>query len=159
MSDYRNPMRGKSHNKNWLINLKKEDLEPQMIIIEEVDRAVWKEAEIFWIAYFRSIGSNLNNHREGGDGFNSEEVAYYNKTRVNKPSTIEKYRKRAAEKNAKTWKLIHPDGTEEVVTDLQARCRQLFDNPVSAGVELRKMRKTTGYGHYKGYRCIINSND
>lgn len=159
MSDYRNPLRGKSHNKNWLLNLKEADLEPEMIIIEEVDRSVWKESEIFWIAYFRSIGCNLNNHREGGNGFDSEEVAHYNRTRVNSPSTRRKYAERTAKKNAKTWKLLHPDGNEEIVTDLQKRCREIFENPISAGMELRTMRKTTGMGHYKGYKCIKISND
>lgn len=150
---------GKSYTLNWIKSLKAEDLEPEMIIIEVVDNKDWKDAEIFWIGYFKSIGCRLTNYRKGGNGFDSEEVSYYNKTRVNSPSTRKKYAERTAKRNAKTWKLIHPDGKEEIVTDLQKRCREIFENPTSAGMELRTMRKTTGMGHYKGFRCIKISND
>jgi hypothetical protein len=36
------------------------------MVLEEVDD--WVEAEIFWIAYFRTLGCDLLNRSDGGDG-------------------------------------------------------------------------------------------
>lgn len=52
---------------NWIKSLKKNNLKPEMFVIEEVDDSVWEESERFWIAYFRYIGADLTNLTDGGD--------------------------------------------------------------------------------------------
>jgi len=58
----------KNHRHDWLLNLKKNGLKPEMFIVEEVPVDQWEEAERFWICYFRSIGCPLVNATGGGDG-------------------------------------------------------------------------------------------
>lgn len=42
-------------------------LEPELIVLEEVTEN-WQEAEQFWIAYMKSLGADLTNHTDGGEG-------------------------------------------------------------------------------------------
>lgn len=51
----------------WIAGLIAGGVEPIICEIEEV-AGDWREAEQFWIAYFRSIGCNLLNATDGGDG-------------------------------------------------------------------------------------------
>ena len=55
---------------NWIKNLLSDDLKPDIILLETVTESEWVEAEIFWISYFKSLGSNLTNLTDGGDGTN-----------------------------------------------------------------------------------------
>lgn len=43
-------------------------LEPQMWVVEFVDKDTWQERERFWIAEFTRMGAALTNLTEGGDG-------------------------------------------------------------------------------------------
>lgn|GEM_PF-6270310 len=43
----------------------------EFFIIEELLDDNWKEAERFWIAYFRALGCKLLNQTKGGNGFSS----------------------------------------------------------------------------------------
>lgn len=54
------------HRSNWLANLRKNKIQPDIFVIEEVEN--WREAERFWIAFFKSIGCKLVNQTFGGDG-------------------------------------------------------------------------------------------
>ena len=58
----------RTHKACWIRSLLKEDLAPEVIILEEVHRASWEDAEKWWIAYFRSIGADLTNATSGGEG-------------------------------------------------------------------------------------------
>lgn len=143
----------KTYKANWIKSLTSRNLQPKMIILESMDATSdWGKSETFWIDYFKFMDVPLTNYRSGGEGFTSEQVAFYNKTRVTKESTRVKYSENTKRRNAKTWVLVHPDGTEEIVHDLQNRCRELFDNPVSAGIELRKIAKGTA-NIYKNFKC------
>lgn len=51
----------------WLRGLKEKGLKPILEIIEEVDMNVWKDREVHWISYYRSIGGLLN-VKNGGQG-------------------------------------------------------------------------------------------
>lgn len=62
--------KGKNHLANWLNSLKKENLKPEIESIDFVDKEVWKEKEIYWIAYYKQLGFKLCNHTIGGDGQN-----------------------------------------------------------------------------------------
>lgn len=61
-----------SRKVNWIKTLRAAGLEPGMEILEALDENTeisdWQEAERFWISYMRSIGANLTNLTEGGEG-------------------------------------------------------------------------------------------
>lgn len=52
----------------WIAELLGEGIEPDIFEVENVADDQWKEAEQFWIAYFRAIGCRLLNATDGGDG-------------------------------------------------------------------------------------------
>jgi len=62
-----------AHCGSWIKSLKNVELKPDVIVIEEfqfsedVNKRL-SDAEIFWIDYFKMIGSNLTNMTKGGDG-------------------------------------------------------------------------------------------
>ncbi len=58
-----------AHCRNWEENLLRQNLKPTIVVFHETDCADFlKEAEIFWIKYFRSIGCRLTNMTDGGEG-------------------------------------------------------------------------------------------
>jgi hypothetical protein len=69
---YRDHLRGlneKNHKANWIKGLLKNNLKPEIIIIEENESE--KEcfsSEIFYIEYFKCIGARLTNLTLGGEG-------------------------------------------------------------------------------------------
>lgn len=56
-----------SHRIHWLRSLLNQGITPEVFVIEE-NPSDWKEAEPFWINYFKSIGANLVNSGGGGPG-------------------------------------------------------------------------------------------
>lgn len=56
------------HKQNWIKELKVEGLRPILSIIEETTLDLWPEREIYWIEFYRSIGNNLINLKDGGIG-------------------------------------------------------------------------------------------
>lgn len=59
---------GGTHKHNWVLNVQRSGHEPELIILEIVDRRFWKTAEMWWIEYFRFLGARLTNTTKGGDG-------------------------------------------------------------------------------------------
>lgn len=57
-----------THKRNWVESLKRRNLKPAMEIIDSVPMGEWQYWESWWISYFRSLGCNLLNYTEGGDG-------------------------------------------------------------------------------------------
>jgi antitoxin component HigA of HigAB toxin-antitoxin module len=73
----------------WIKSLKKRGLVPALHIIEELTQDQdWKEREIYWIAYHKSIGTRLVNQTNGGDAGPDCKGMHLKKT----PEAIEKYR-------------------------------------------------------------------
>lgn len=61
--------KGNSHRENWFKSLRKDKLIPVAHLIEVVPKGEdWGAAEIFWIAYYKSLGARLVNSTEGGEG-------------------------------------------------------------------------------------------
>lgn len=54
-----------THKRNWIDSL---DSKPILEIIKEVSRDEWQEQEKFYINYYLSIGCNLVNWSDGGEG-------------------------------------------------------------------------------------------
>lgn len=55
----------KRHISNWIRSLSSK---PVLEIIEECSNTNCNERERYWISYYRSIGANLCNHSNGGEG-------------------------------------------------------------------------------------------
>lgn len=54
-----------SHKTNWIKSL---NVKPIIELLQEIPEDYWQQAEIYWIAYFKSIGCNLTNTTTGGEG-------------------------------------------------------------------------------------------
>ena len=56
------------HRHKWIASLADNGLSPELFEIERCAVSEWPETERFWIAYFRSIGCDLVNGSDGGEG-------------------------------------------------------------------------------------------
>jgi group I intron endonuclease len=56
------------HKVNWIKALRATGSKPEMVILEQVPKIHFAEAEQWWISYFRYLGANLTNITIGGDG-------------------------------------------------------------------------------------------
>jgi hypothetical protein len=63
-----------TYKSNWVKSLKKLNKRPIIMILEEVQRDSWQEAEKRWIDYYRKQGANLTNMVDGGIGGNTTPV-------------------------------------------------------------------------------------
>lgn len=54
-------------NENWIKSLALQKAKPNLLIIDTVDIKDWIFWEMFYIAYYKSIGCKLNNLTKGGD--------------------------------------------------------------------------------------------
>lgn len=64
-----NPSRDKNtHKRNWINNVRKSGLRPELLIIDEVPKIEWQYWEKFYISLFKTWGFSLVNYTEGGDG-------------------------------------------------------------------------------------------
>lgn len=81
---FRNHMQDKSnsHKVNWIKSLKDRGLLPELFIVEEISEVNWQREERFWISYFRSIGCNLVNATEGGDGIRGFKFSAESKKKI-----------------------------------------------------------------------------
>lgn len=62
----------RTYKSNWVASLRNQNKVPEMVILEEVPKTEWEEAEIWWIAYAKSLGAKLTNKCTGGgisDGY------------------------------------------------------------------------------------------
>lgn len=62
--------KGKRKVSKWIKKLQKLNLKPEILIIEEniIDEKTLNEREIFNISYYRSLGCDLKNLTDGGEG-------------------------------------------------------------------------------------------
>lgn len=88
-----------THKYHWIETLKTELIVPILQILEVCDKVAWQEKEIYWIKFFKSIGSNLTNSTDGGDGYTemSKEV----REKISKLNRLNKGRKFSEERNRK----------------------------------------------------------
>lgn len=57
-----------SHKSYWVRSLLEQGVYPSLEVIEECDKSVWQEREIYWIAFFKSQNADLVNSHNGGSG-------------------------------------------------------------------------------------------
>jgi hypothetical protein len=59
--------KGKTYRVHWINSLKNKGLVPNIELIEEVDKSIGSQTEIYWISMFRFWGFNLTNLTDGGE--------------------------------------------------------------------------------------------
>jgi len=80
LKNHLNPARYRpTHKFNWIRKLRRLNMKPYLIILDEVPINDWKFWEKFWIQLIKSWGFNLVNHTEGGEG-----LTYGNQTSFKK---------------------------------------------------------------------------
>lgn len=52
----------------WIRELNDLKLKPIISMIEDVEEEIWREREIYWIAFYRQLNSTLCNLAKGGEG-------------------------------------------------------------------------------------------
>jgi hypothetical protein len=57
-----------SEKRAWIENLRDAGTQPTLKVLETVDADDWQSTEQKWIEFFRSIGANLTNILDGGEG-------------------------------------------------------------------------------------------
>ncbi len=98
----------KRHVISWITQLLRFGSKPEIFLIETVPFEEWKESEIFWVAYFKSLGCRLTNLTQGGDGVVgwTEEM----KRRVSKAHLGVKRSVRTKEKQSQLKKQFYEEG-------------------------------------------------
>lgn len=76
MWEHLHDLRLKCHRTDWIKFLLRNELEPQMWIIEVTDEKKWEKRERNWIKFYRKVGCDLTNATDGGEGVRemSEEI-------------------------------------------------------------------------------------
>lgn len=119
--------REKNKRCSWMKSLLKQDLKPNIILLEEFPyRKDWFDREIYWIAYYRSLFSDLLNMTDGGDGNNNQ---VFSKEAIEKraarlrgvPCKEETKLKIAKAHKGKRNSEIHNYNTREGIIKLQGR--------------------------------------
>jgi group I intron endonuclease len=60
---------GATYKSKWIRGLLAKGLKPQIVVIQKFTGSEYLcEAEVYWIRYFRGVGSPLTNLTDGGDG-------------------------------------------------------------------------------------------
>jgi len=104
----------KRHTTYWINELLSIGLRPNIYVIERVDGEIWDRAERYWIAYFRSLGCNLTNHGDGGEGGHNsspEKRAQLSARLRGRPCSPETRAKISA---AQIGKIIPPEQREKI---------------------------------------------
>lgn len=57
-----------THKRNWINNIRKDGLRPELLILDEVPIDNWQYWERFYISLYKTYGFNLVNYTDGGDG-------------------------------------------------------------------------------------------
>lgn len=76
-----------NHRTNWLRKLTQLGLHPIIRLVQQVPCSVVKDAERYWIAFFRLAGCSLVNGTDGGDGFLGRKHTEETKQRLRTMST------------------------------------------------------------------------
>ncbi len=72
-----------SYKRNWIKQLKENNLKPIMEVIAEVSIDNWKEYEKYYINYYKSLGCKLTNLGIGGEGLGFGNQTSFKKGTIN----------------------------------------------------------------------------
>jgi len=139
-----NPNR-RTYCANWIRSLKPN--KPEIIILETLNHfSEWPEAEIFWIAYMRSLGANLTNHSLGGLGLSTRTVTEETREKIRLKNTGKKRNAEICNRMSESAKKRPP------VTEITREKRRI--NALNASEEVKNKRKIgfTGKQHTRESR-------
>lgn len=103
---------GKSHNTKWINSLLKKSLRPNINVLQTLSSEDdMNMAEVYWIAYFKSVGCRLTNECIGGRGGSI-------KGKKRKPCSEETKRKISIAKKGKKQKL-HSEEARKRMSDIK----------------------------------------
>jgi group I intron endonuclease len=107
------------HKQRWIDQIKSDGSIPEIVTLETSTEDGWKEAERFWISYFRYIGANLTNISNGGQGIGGKRFSEEDKMRM---SVTRKGKKRSPEACANISKgrigIKHTEETKKKISDI-----------------------------------------
>lgn len=141
----------KTYLKDWVKSLKKENLKPELIILDEVLLSEWEFWEKHYISLYKSWGFKLCNMTEGGDGIiHTEEIkAKISKAtllRFSNPLILLNHRKHKQLQQG--TKIIVINSTEEVYYNAISEAARELNLKAKKISEYIKGKR---YGKYKGY--------
>jgi len=104
-----------NHKSTWVRSLVRRGYVPDIRLVQEVPLTVWKEAEVYWIAKFKSLGCPLVNATSGGEGTPghvvSDSVREQN-SQLHKGKVIsESHREAISQSAKKRWERWRTDGS------------------------------------------------
>lgn len=72
---FKNNLETNNYKNFWIKEILKNNLSPDIILIEECNEDDWQEREIYWISYYRELlGNKLTNSTDGGEGLNNPSI-------------------------------------------------------------------------------------
>lgn len=165
----------KGHFNKWKKKLYDSGLKPLCIVLEEVNKQDWEEAETFWISYFNSFNARLLNLTSGGRGVINlnytpeirQAISRSQKGRKHSEETKEKIRKASSqykhtEETKAKLSLIKSNLSVQTRKNIsEAQLKSLLENPdrlktlVERCVELSKKNK--GKPHTKETKLKISN--
>lgn len=133
------------HLTRWIAQLLDQGLTPEMIILEEGPGEFWREAEAFWIAYFKSLGCDMVNAAPGGVGMGEASPEL---RRARSEAARVTNGRRSYDELRRDWVAISPEGERFEFTGLPDFCRK-------RGLDTTCMNRVA-HGtrrQHKGWKC------
>ena len=132
---------------NWIRSLLKKGREPVLIILQHyVPLKLWRDAERFWVQYYKDKGCKLTNLAPAGIGSDFEEIS----------------RKRMSESHKKTWqdpayRKRHKEGMARSNDEQIANIKKKWDDPEyckrhSEGCRAAQLKKWDNPGYRENQR-------
>ncbi len=97
--------RGNNHKVNWINSLKKENLKPELFILDEVNQSEWQFWEQYYLSLYKSFGFKLVNLTKGGDGSNGMSLKNKTKKKISEKAKLQWQSGRGWKKRSKGYKV------------------------------------------------------
>lgn len=68
LQELQEPTKKHYHSKNWIRELFSRGYAPKIEVLETCNQSNWQEREMYWIEFYKRLGTNLTNMTKGGDG-------------------------------------------------------------------------------------------
>jgi len=134
-----------THKRNWINKILDKNLKPILEIIKEVPKFDWQKQEKFYIEYYSSIGCDLVNWGDGGEG-----LTYGNQTSFKKGQ------------GGKSVIVFNLDGTIYKNFNSLIDCKRFFNGEKSGGIYMvlsKKRKKCYGYTYIRECEYNVMSTD
>lgn len=127
--------RYKNHKNSWIQSLLKNNLEPIIVLLDELPNTPeWEWLERYWISQFKSWGFNLTNLTDGGDGNKNqirslESIIKFKETIKRKILSGEiNYKKRSIKTSKALFGSKHSEITKQKLRDINLGKKQSLES-------------------------------